>query len=383
MFGSTFARSVLFGVVFGIAVLPLLGCPKPQVPAQQEPPAEPPQSEPVEPQENIPSPGAPLAVGTKFPMFAAWTTGGEMLSLGDLLAENAYVLVWFWATWGIADPSYLDPLVKIYEESEGERFHLVTINLDEEEYWGNVEVFIQAGGFAFPIVTDYDHDPSASLARAYSVGRHLGNYVLGPDGVILLKDIKVEDAIGIVDALTQAEEPYTPISATVGISEMMESSASDEPVRLPVPGQPARVPPESLMVTLTVDNPQAGAEGTYPANFVYEVLAPTGDITYLEENPANPESTLRRDEQGPIAFHVVSLSETKELDNTAVGSTASVLFYLIPPRETYLIRYWVEVWSPVLGRFVTGGDGIVDFARLPWCTEEEVEHQSGIIPVGP
>ena len=360
----------------------LAGCPRPQ------PPAVRPQGQPSSAdtttavqsptEEVIPPAGQPIHVGTKFPMFTARTTGGDLLALDQLLGEKTYVLVWFWALWNDPQANEMVDLVPTFTSKEGERFHLVTVNLDEPSHRDAVNNMIQTRAYRFPVVPDYNHTDK-TLADAYGmgIGKKPGNFLLGPDGTVLLRDISPQDLDGILATLLSVDQIYQPIVISIAFSQEIQPQTPGAPAPASQTGRPARNAPEALLLSANIVNPQASQEG-YQARVIYRALAPTGDVTNLRTYPDDPASGLISADGIPITFTVVS-GEYAEIPSQVAGGNAEFMLDIILKPETYVVEYWGEAWSTMLNRMVPGEKGKEDFAQIPYCTPEAVERQGGII----
>jgi hypothetical protein len=236
--------------------------------------------------------------------------------------------------------------------------------------------------YKFPVVPDFNHTEPNTLGAAYGIGpgKSPMSYLLGSDGTILMKNLRTSDLDGIVAALLQSTEPYQPISMTMAIAGRIEPTLTDEPVRLPREGEPARKASESIVLSVTVRNPLALASDTYNAKVSYIPLIPTGQLTYMRVYPEDSESELVSSAGKPVVFHVVSGSPS-EVTSKLEGNQAEFMLDIILPADTYVIEYSGEVWSFVLNRMIPCDRGKEDFARLPYCTPEAVNRQGGAVPV--
>jgi peroxiredoxin len=331
-------------------------------------------------QENIPAVGSQLTIGAKFPMFAASASDGKILDLQSLLGPKTYVLVWFWATWTNPDAPDLAALSKALEAHPGDRFRVACVNVDLKSHQPQVEALIKAGGYAFPIATDYNHTDPATLTNAYNLGagKTPPNYLLGPDGTILMSNIKAADVDAIVTSLLATQDIYKPIMINVNVTGTVEPAVPGTPPVSSDSGATNQKAPESVIFSTSISNPGAEEDKDYEAALTYRVLKPTGQSTFLKIYPDDPMSDLISTNGQPILFKVVQ-GKTVEFPNLVKGSETEFVLDLPLDSNTFVVEYWGAAWSFVLNRLVPGDRGKKDFAQVPYCTTEAVDRQGGPI----
>jgi peroxiredoxin len=329
-------------------------------------------------QETIPSPGSLLAIGKPFPMFTAKAVDGSLLDLSSMLGSKTYVLVWFWASWTNPEND-LAKLSGIYKTSQSDRFKMVAVNVDLPSHESTVTTLINGGGYFFPIVTDFKHTPPSTLAEAYDSGpgKTPANYLLGPDGIILMKNISVDDFENSIATLLKSNVMYKPVIASTSISLTIEPTSADSSA-MQSEQNTSHVAPESVILSLSIDNPDAKADSKYDAKILYRTLKPTGKVTCLRVYPDDPAGELISSGGKPIVFSVVTGSN-KQYTNKVSGARAD--FQIDVPIEpgTCAIEYWGQAWSFTLERMISGDHNKEDFLKLPYCPPEAVERQGGII----
>jgi hypothetical protein len=311
-------------------------------------------------------------------MFVAIASDGSLLDLSSMLATKTYVLVWFWAVWTNPEND-LAKLSSIYTTNKGDRFKMVAVNVDLPSHEGAVTTLINAGGFSFPIVADFKHTPQATLAGAYnsSPGQTPANYLLGPDGTILMKNIIVDDINDIITKLLTSNDLYKPVIASTSISETIESTSADSSVTHSEQSGFHGMP-ESVILSISVNNPGVVADSKYDANIIYRFLKPTGKVTCLRVYPEDPASELISSGGVPIVFSVVTGSN-KQFSNKVSGVNAEFQIDVPIDPDTCAVEYWGQAWSFMLERMVSGDHNREDFAKLPHCPPEAVQRQGGII----
>jgi peroxiredoxin len=365
--------------------IPLFGCPN--TPVRTNPPSNArgtgeEQVSPVQAEftQTIPQPGSSLRIGSMFPSFASYTLDGKPLDISTLYGEKTYVLVWFWATWTNPDATDLTALQQIFGAYEGERFHLVTVNIDLPSHEEKVISIIDNRMYSFPVVADFRNEGDNSLAEAYGTGAGKAppNFLLGPGGVILLKNLRADDLPPVFTSLMASDEMLKPLTISASVAERIEPAATDEPVRIPSTGDKVRTAPESLVISMNIDNPQALVSDVYDVKVSYIPLKPIGDTTYLRVYPEEPTSELITADGRPVVFQVLAGSPS-EVAGQVEGSRPGYMVDILIPPDTYVVEYYGQVWSFFLNRMICGDRDKEDFAGLPYCTTESVQRQGGLI----
>jgi len=100
--------------------------------------------------------------------------------------------------------------------------------------------------------------------------------------------------------------------------------------------------PPLHLYTVNIENLQAAPDEEVGINFVYEITQPTGEATYLLNDPTDPSSGVKSDENGPIIYRVVETVE-KRVEDWGDPSLTQRVFMVDMPQTAYKIRYWVEV----------------------------------------
>ena len=288
------------------------------------------------------------------------------------------MLVWFWATWNDSKGDDLAGLQTLYTTNKGERFHVVTVNLDPATHQGDVNALLQTGSYGFPVIPDYAHTEPNTLATSYGtgLGKTPGNYLLGPGGTILLKNLSVDDATSIIALLLATDTMYQPVEIDAEVSDRVLPVADENAIS----SQTVEVgkTPESLLFSVNIDNPQAPATGIYDAKFSYRALVPTSQKTYLRLYPDNPSSELITSNGKPVLFEVMA-GDFTELPNQVEGTKSNYEMDIPLLPGTAVVEYYAETWSTMLNRLVTGERGKEDFLKVPYCTPEALQRQGGAI----
>ena len=82
----------------------------------------------------------------------------EFIYTNDVLTENNFYIVSFWATWCIPCINELDAIVDIYEELEKDNVEVIAISTDDARTKKRVRPMISGKDWNFKILLDENHD---------------------------------------------------------------------------------------------------------------------------------------------------------------------------------------------------------------------------------
>lgn len=121
---------------------------------------------------------------------------GKIYRLSDY--RGKYVLLDFSASWCGWCKLEIPYLKKVYENTQGENFVMLTINLDEDrEKW---EEDVKQYNLPWAVLSDLQGFKS-SIAKNYNVSGIPTIYLIDPDGVIKAKDLRREAMIDYINNL--------------------------------------------------------------------------------------------------------------------------------------------------------------------------------------
>jgi peroxiredoxin len=128
-----------------------------------------------------------LAVGQPAPAFTQNDINGKPVHLADF--KGKYVLIDFWASWCGPCRQENPNVVKVYEKFKGKNFTVLGVSLDNA---GQKAAWLQAikdDGLSWTQVSDLK-GAGNEAALLYNVKTIPGNFLVGPDGKILAKNLR-------------------------------------------------------------------------------------------------------------------------------------------------------------------------------------------------
>ena len=87
----------------------------------------------------------------------------EFIYTNDVLIENNFYIISFWATWCIPCINELDAIVDIYEELEKDNIEVIAISIDDARTKKRVRPMINGKDWNFKILLDENHDLKRAL----------------------------------------------------------------------------------------------------------------------------------------------------------------------------------------------------------------------------
>ena len=134
--------------------------------------------------------GRVITVGKRAPDFTQNDTLGRPVSLKDF--KGKYVLVDFWASWCGPCRKENPNVVKTFNQFKDKGFTVLGISLDKESAKGDWLAAIHKDGLGgWTHVSDLKYWAN-DVAKLYDVKAVPSNFLIGPDGTILAKDLRGE-----------------------------------------------------------------------------------------------------------------------------------------------------------------------------------------------
>lgn len=128
-----------------------------------------------------------LAVGQPAPGFSQNDRNGKTVKLSDF--KGKYVLIDFWASWCGPCRQENPNVVKVYEKYKDKNFTVLGISLDNVSQRAAWIKAIEEDGLSWTQLSDLKGGDN-EVARLYRVKTIPGNFLIGPDGKILAKNLR-------------------------------------------------------------------------------------------------------------------------------------------------------------------------------------------------
>lgn len=130
-----------------------------------------------------------LVAGSHAPDFEQADTQGKMVRLSSF--NGKYVLLDFWASWCGPCRKENPALVKVYQEFKDKKFTILGVSLDEHDGRAAWLEAIKKDGLIWPQLSDLKHWDNV-VAKLYSISSIPQSFLIGPDGVIIARDLNAE-----------------------------------------------------------------------------------------------------------------------------------------------------------------------------------------------
>jgi len=173
------------------------------------------------------------------------------------------------------------------------------------------------------------------------------------------------------------------------VTEDPTEPAPDEPIELGAPVEPVQTA-QPLIITIdesvdrteepplhlylvTVENLTVSPDEEVGIHFVYELTQPTGEATYLLNDPMDPDSGVVTDANGEVIYRIVETVE-KRIEDWGNPEQTQRSYVVEFPSTVYKIRYWVEVVTRRMSEIEEK-----EIMDVPYITVDEMIMQGGQI----
>lgn len=197
-------------------------------------------------------------LGEKALPLVAQDLDGNAVNLAEMNAAGKFVMLDFWASWCGPCMGELPHVAPFYDEFASPRYELIGISLDSDATEGKMHEAIAELGLHYPIVYE-GGGWQTRLAVEWDVHSIPATFLVNPDGVIILKNIRGEEGLAVVKKIVTEIPDFLPPPVTV----TAEASASLVTARADI--AEITVDPHKLTFSIACYVPGAneGEEGTW------------------------------------------------------------------------------------------------------------------------
>jgi len=172
------------------------------------------------------------ALGARAPAFVGSDLDGDLVDLAALNAEGKFVMVDFWASWCGPCVYELPHVLAFLKSFDNPRFRMISCSLDTERTLGAMKKLIADKDIPYPVVCD-GGGWKARLAQAWGVHAIPATFLVNPEGIIVMRNIRGEDGLVLVRRIVEAAPDYVPPEFAVESTIEADFSAFTTVVEMP------------------------------------------------------------------------------------------------------------------------------------------------------
>ncbi|MGN6420389.1 MAG: redoxin domain-containing protein [Pseudobacter sp.] len=129
-------------------------------------------------------------VGKDYYDFSAVTLTGDSTRISQLMKENKYTLVQFWASWCVPCRKEIPLLKKMFAENQGKGFGIIAFSLDDNKIaWTKAS---EKENFSWPNISDLKAFSSV-IVKEYKINGIPANVIIDQHGKIVANNLVGED----------------------------------------------------------------------------------------------------------------------------------------------------------------------------------------------
>jgi len=162
----------------------------------------------------IPASSIAVELGDEAPALVGVDLDGNEVSLAALNAGGKFVFIDFWAKWCAPCIRELPNVAPFYDEFASDRFEMIGVSLDTEDTYEEMLGVIADEGLHYPVIYE-GGGWQTRLAVEWDIHSIPATFLINPDGVVVLKNMRGEEGLAIVRKLVEDVPDFLPPKMTM------------------------------------------------------------------------------------------------------------------------------------------------------------------------
>jgi thiol-disulfide isomerase/thioredoxin len=139
---------------------------------------------------------------------------GNPVSLADINAQGKFVFIDFWASWCNPCMGEIPFVAPFYDGFKSDKFEMIGVSLDSEDTYKDMLAAIADNKMNYPIIYEGGGWKNR-IAVEWGVNSIPATFLVNPDGVIILKDMRGEEGLALVKKVVNDMPDFLPPSIAI------------------------------------------------------------------------------------------------------------------------------------------------------------------------